>query len=342
MSQLTCSADIAHSSPSPLCNRRAIQPGIYTPRPRPSPESTPATGRAVRVEPSPEPAGMGLEVDIDAARHLDGRQSPPVMIPAEDSSSSSSDSEEDGGAAPAAQPAGDLSDSDSGREDEDAMEEEIDAAMMEDLKMDYVPPGAVLKARFQCACTAAAAAVPLVSDRWLLCRRTTGEEGMRKAAAQRAKQEPSEMERCYLETIDENNKVIAFMMTLTVLALFGDDLRILILPNSADAFMSALWFCVLLLFGLEWLAQCWFKPDYRWSLFFYLDLIATLSLVTDVIFLADLIFGATSHIDTAQQFCQPWNETLDYGEHRGGDAVAADAGGGDVRNTTPPACHGFS
>ena len=149
------------------------------------------------------------------------------------------------------------------------------------------------------------------------------------------------METCYRETIDENNKVIAFMMTLTVLALFGDDLRILVLPNSADAFMSGLWFCVLLLFGLEWLAQCWLKPNYRWSLFFYLDLIATLSLVTDVIFLAELIFGATYHIDTAQQFCQPWNETLDGvdGAHGGGDEVAGDSGGGDVRKTTPPACH---
>ena len=38
------------------------------------------------------------------------------------------------------------------------------------------------------------------------CRRTTGEEGKRKAAAQGAKQEPSEMETCYRETIDENNK----------------------------------------------------------------------------------------------------------------------------------------
>ena len=96
---------------------------------------------------------MGLEVDIDAARRLDGRQSPPVMIPAEVSSSSSSDSEEDdgGGAGPAAQPAGDLSDSDSGRSDEDALEEEIDAAMMEDMKSDYVRPGDVLKERFQCA-----------------------------------------------------------------------------------------------------------------------------------------------------------------------------------------------
>jgi hypothetical protein len=97
---------------------------------------------------------MGLEVDIDAARRLDGRQLPPVMIPAEDSSSSSSDSEEDddgGGAGPAAQPAGDLSDSDSGRSDEDALEEEIDAAMMEDMKSDYVRPGDVLKERFQCA-----------------------------------------------------------------------------------------------------------------------------------------------------------------------------------------------
>lgn len=107
----------------------------------------------------------------------------------------------------------------------------------------------------------------------------------------------------FYRKIDEMAYSQLFLMLLTFLALFLDDFRILVLPHSADQFCSTLSFIILIVFATEFSLQCMFKRDYRFSLFFYLDLVATLSLVTDVIFLSELIFGETMNVVTIQQFC---------------------------------------
>ena len=89
------------------------------------------------------------------------------------------------------------------------------------------------------------------------------------------------------------------MMAVTIFVLFGDDLRILFCPPSADsgfAFFVSLSF---ILFALEMLLQFWSKSDfskgafnvkgYAFSFFFWLDMLAVLSMVPDVPWLASAL-----------------------------------------------------
>lgn len=85
-------------------------------------------------------------------------------------------------------------------------------------------------------------------------------------------------------------------MAATIFVLFGDDLRLLCFPPSADstfAFFTSLSF---FLFLLEMILHSWAKSDfsrglfrikgYAFSFFFWLDLLAVLSMVPDVAWLA--------------------------------------------------------
>eukprot|EP01043_Picozoa_sp_COSAG02_P020901 COSAG02_NODE_1044_length_15004_cov_106.824287_7_plen_759_part_01 len=115
------------------------------------------------------------------------------------------------------------------------------------------------------------------------------------------------------QSLDAKTSTQLLLMFLTIYALFGDDLRLLILPKSGDAVCSMIVFGIFLIFSFEWAAQCMFKPDYPYSLFFWLDLLATASLVTDIIFLSDWIFGEINSVATVQQVCV--SATMHDGQH---------------------------
>ena len=121
--------------------------------------------------------------------------------------------------------------------------------------------------------------------------------------------------------LDAKSSTQLMLMALTLVALFGHDMRILVFPKGADGLISGLIFIIFIVFALEWAAQCFFKEDYTYSLFFWLDLLATLSLVTDVIFLSDWIFGENYNIETIEQICVP------AALHSGLEAASLMAGG---------------
>ena len=87
-----------------------------------------------------------------------------------------------------------------------------------------------------------------------------------------------------------------FMMAVTIFVLFGDDIRILFFPPSADAGFAFFISLSFILFALEMVLHCWAKSDYSkglfkvkgyaFSFFFWLDLLAVLSMVPDVPWLA--------------------------------------------------------
>ena len=84
-----------------------------------------------------------------------------------------------------------------------------------------------------------------------------------------------------LQMLDSNATTIV-MTTATVYALFGDDIRYGAFSKSTDdVFYSLASFC-LFLFLVELLLSCWVKQDYRWSFYFFLDAIATVSLIPDI------------------------------------------------------------
>lgn len=76
--------------------------------------------------------------------------------------------------------------------------------------------------------------------------------------------------------------VVILMSSITVYVLFADDMRMLLASvHEDDGFFAMACLCMGV-FVLEILLSLYVKPDYRWSYYFYLDLIATVSLITDI------------------------------------------------------------
>lgn len=72
------------------------------------------------------------------------------------------------------------------------------------------------------------------------------------------------------------------MAFLTIYALFGDDIRLLAFTKSADdAFYTFTCVCIAF-FVFELVIASIAKDDYIFGFFFWLDLIATISLLMDV------------------------------------------------------------
>ena len=99
-----------------------------------------------------------------------------------------------------------------------------------------------------------------------------------------------------------------FMMVVTIFVLFGDDVRILFFPPSADGVFAFFISLSFILFALEMFLYCWVKSDfsggpfrikgYAFSFFFWLDLLAVLSMVPDVDWLASALGLQDSLMDS--------------------------------------------
>lgn len=97
-----------------------------------------------------------------------------------------------------------------------------------------------------------------------------------------------------------------FMTTITVYALFGDDIRMSVTDKSADDVFFSLAAACLALFSVEIVATFWVKPKYRWSFNFYLDLISTLSLIPDIGWVWQQMIGS-SDMNSSSQIKQVQN-----------------------------------
>jgi len=72
------------------------------------------------------------------------------------------------------------------------------------------------------------------------------------------------------------------MTVITVFALFGDDIRILCAPKHADPYFYVVSATMMFLFAVEIILASFAKPDYLNSFFFWLDILSTISLITDI------------------------------------------------------------
>lgn len=84
------------------------------------------------------------------------------------------------------------------------------------------------------------------------------------------------------------------MTFVTIFALIGDDVRLSSTTKGSDHFFTVFLMISFFLFSAEILASSVAIDDYKYSFFFYLDIVATLSIISDVDFLIDyfaLIFG---------------------------------------------------
>ena len=89
-----------------------------------------------------------------------------------------------------------------------------------------------------------------------------------------------------------NHWIITLIMTLiTLYALFGDDIKIVCFTRSEDTTFNYLTTAVLVLFTLELVLNALSQDNYFNSFYFWLDVISTLSLITDISWVWDAIFG---------------------------------------------------
>jgi len=81
------------------------------------------------------------------------------------------------------------------------------------------------------------------------------------------------------------------MTIITVYALFGDDIRLLTTNKSADNTFYALTFTSMMAFLLELIVASICKEGYFMGFYFWLDFVATISLITDIGWIWDEIMG---------------------------------------------------
>ncbi|GBG32422.1 Adenylate cyclase, terminal-differentiation specific [Hondaea fermentalgiana] len=83
-----------------------------------------------------------------------------------------------------------------------------------------------------------------------------------------------------------------FISALTVFALFGDDLRVAVFAMSWDTFFDSVSLLALLAFTTELVVFTIAKPKYFRSFYFYLDILATVTMISDIGFIWNTILEA--------------------------------------------------
>ena len=97
-----------------------------------------------------------------------------------------------------------------------------------------------------------------------------------------------------IEKLLDNWWTVGILMIVTLYALFFDDIRIILLPATADVACDWITLFCILLFLAELVLGSIAIEGYFFSFFFWLDLIAALSMVLDVGFLIKFYEGSAS------------------------------------------------
>lgn len=91
--------------------------------------------------------------------------------------------------------------------------------------------------------------------------------------------------------VAESSLFSALTTLLTIYALFGDDLRLLLFSKAEDDIFDTITISCMAIFSLEITAFTFGKVGYTWGFFFWLDILATTTLVLDVTTVSELLFG---------------------------------------------------
>jgi len=104
----------------------------------------------------------------------------------------------------------------------------------------------------------------------------------------------------------ESSPVIIVMMIVTVWVLISDDVRQLVADSQTDDIFYTITVVCFCLFVIEILLSFYSKRDYRWSFFFILDVLSTITLLLDVGWISDEIFGTygTTNTRSAASFAK--------------------------------------
>jgi hypothetical protein len=86
-----------------------------------------------------------------------------------------------------------------------------------------------------------------------------------------------------------DGKIVTVVMTsLTLFALFGDDFRLWFFSYTIDMYFYSFLTVALVMFLMEIMVNSCVQDEFQYSFFFWLDIIATLSLLPDIQFIVIL------------------------------------------------------
>ena len=89
---------------------------------------------------------------------------------------------------------------------------------------------------------------------------------------------------------------IIFITSLTLYALLGDDIRVSSTSLSSDNIFYSLTVVCFFFFSLEIMLSSYAQEDYWLGFFFWLDLVATISLIPDIGWIWDQVIGTSSNV----------------------------------------------
>ena len=95
----------------------------------------------------------------------------------------------------------------------------------------------------------------------------------------------------YILKLLDNFYYTIFMTTVTVYALFGDDIRLLLFSKEVDQYFWAATSGCLIFFTLEIVLSSIARDDYFFKFYFWLDTMATISLISDIGWIWNRVVG---------------------------------------------------
>ena len=93
------------------------------------------------------------------------------------------------------------------------------------------------------------------------------------------------------QIIVANGPFTFLMGVITIWSLVGEDIRLAYCLREDDLIFQVLTVICLTFFTIEIIAQYIAKADYAWGFFFYLDIVATSSMLLDIQVVQDWFFG---------------------------------------------------
>ena len=115
----------------------------------------------------------------------------------------------------------------------------------------------------------------------------------------RAEKRACNCSRKRLEKILDNKWTVIWMTALTVYALFFDDFRIIFVGKDKDDIFFALSTMALFFFVLELILSSVAVPGYICAFFFWLDILATISIIPDIGWIWDPLLGEFTGANSA-------------------------------------------
>lgn len=104
--------------------------------------------------------------------------------------------------------------------------------------------------------------------------------------------------RRWVKAMSQNTYVAVFFAVITIWVLISDDLRLACMPPSADAPMAAIAVICMVAFVFEIVMYSIGTKSYLFSFFFWLDVLATASMILDIPLVRNAILGTDGNSES--------------------------------------------